>query len=269
MEHVSLSNADAPSAADGSSKVSFIREALLPFGFQAAPSDLNTMSEEFRAIKREVLAEFEAGGEGAPRRNRVMITSINEGEGKTFAAINLARSIGLEQDKHVLLVDANVLSPRIGDLVEPAPETGLIDYLTDSVLPINDAIHRTDVERVRVLTIGSQHHLANELLSGPSMKKLMAEFNNRYNDRVVLFDAPPLLGVNETMTLTNHVDQIILVIEDGRVQVQDLRRIQKMLPKGIKVHYILNKSLSDRSWRRTGNHDGAENKALTGAHPFL
>jgi protein-tyrosine kinase len=203
-------------------------------------------NEEFRAIKRVLLkAAFHNGGE---TKNRIMFTSVNGNEGKTFAAVNLARSISMEQNKTVLLVDANVINPKIDQLLSPTPERGLINYLNGEVEDIQEVMCNTDIDRLKVLPKGVDHFLSNELLASERMEKLLIEFNSRYDDRLVVFDAPPLLGVNEAATLATHMDQLVIVIEEGHTRVRDLMRIRALIPENVQVHYLLNKTLQQSEW---------------------
>jgi protein-tyrosine kinase len=229
--------------------LSFKEEELDKYSGKVNGCAINNISEEFRAAKRKLLMHAFPKDKTLPTMNRIMVTSVNEGDGKTFSALNLARSISFEQDKQVLLIDVNVLSPTLNLLVTPKPSTGLIDYLTDSAILVSDIIYPTNIERLRLLPMGSNHHLANELLTSKTMLALMGEFRERYSDRIVFFDAPPLLGVNEAQTLSHHVDQIIIVINEGTVKTSDLKHVQSTLPKDVKVHYILNRTLTKQNWK--------------------
>src|SRR6476620_3956208 len=61
-------------------------------------------TDEYRLIKRAILQLATSEAENS-RRNLVMVTSTQPGEGKTFTAIALAMSIVAEADTDVLLVD--------------------------------------------------------------------------------------------------------------------------------------------------------------------
>jgi protein-tyrosine kinase len=248
-------------------QIPFDHEKLKTLGLSTEGPFANSVNEELRAIKRTLMKEA-FGSEVRVSKNRIMITSVGEGDGKTFCSLNLARSISFELDKQVLLVDTNVLSPSIHNLLTSSPRKGLIDYLVDESMEAHEVIIGTDINRLRILPMGQNHHFANELLNSERMLSLMKEFNRRYNDRLVIFDSPPLLGVNEAQTLSHHVDQIVIVIPDSTVKVSDLQKVRDGLPKNIPVHYVLNKTLgSPVSWK---NHNvegeiSENDKVLTGS----
>lgn len=231
--------------------------------------------EEFRSIKREVLrCAFNAehgeddGDILLEPKNRIMVTSITDQAGKTFIAYNLAKSIANEQDKNILLVDADVINSTLSQTTEPRPQEGLIDYLSSPNADIAERIYHTDRDNMRFMPTGTDHFLANELFSSDKMSVLMAEFRDRYPDRLVIFDAPSLLDVNESVALSAHMDQIIIIIEEGKTREKDIKTVVKRLPKNIKVHYILNKTLHGNDWR--GHREKVDSQSGShGSNPLL
>ena len=85
-------------------------DRLVERGFIYGSESSHHMQEEFRHIKRKLINNaFGPAAKTLKHSNLIMVTSSNPNEGKTFISINLALSIALEQDKTVLLVDADVL----------------------------------------------------------------------------------------------------------------------------------------------------------------
>ncbi|MEW6097645.1 MAG: XrtA-associated tyrosine autokinase [Pseudomonadota bacterium] len=175
-------------------------------------------SDEFRVIKRPLLRNVD--GEGAApveRANLIVVTSALPGEGKTFTAINLALSIAMELDRTVLLVDADVVRPsvvqRLG--IEEAPQ-GLLDVLTHPELSLADVLLRTNIPKLTLLPSGSASANATELLASSAMERLLDDMATRYADRVIVFDAPPLLATTESRVLASRAGQVVMVVEAGR-----------------------------------------------------
>jgi len=92
--------------------------------------------------------------------------------------------------------------------------------------------------------------MMNELLNSDRMSSLLQEFKERYRDRLVIFDAPPLLRSNVAMTLAEKMDQIIILIEPGVTKTADLKSVQEHLPSHVDVKYVLNKSLETNNWAK-------------------
>ena len=172
------------------------------------------IAEEYRAIKRPLLMNI--SGRGATKvdhSNLIMVTSALQGDGKTFSAINLALSIAMEQDKTVLLVDADVSKASAGNMLGvPDSQPGLIDILEGKGLTVRDAILKTNISNLRILPAGNLHERSTELLASERMRQLMQELSERYSDRVIVFDSPPLLLTSEAAVLSNVMGQIVFVV---------------------------------------------------------
>ncbi|MDO6709172.1 XrtA-associated tyrosine autokinase [Aliiglaciecola sp. 2_MG-2023] len=203
----------------------------------------NTINEEYRAIKRKVLSNaFGPLSKTLTNANIVMVTSPNPNEGKTFTAINLALSIALEQDKTVLLVDADVLRPSVMKTIDQPFESGLMEYLLGEVDDLSDVIHHTSLDTLRIIPAGKSHHLSTELLASEKMLESVSEFANRYPDRVVIIDSPPLLGINETAILANLAGQAVVVVQEGKTSLNRLSQAVEHLNPDMAKGFIINKA---------------------------
>ncbi|WP_439136194.1 XrtA-associated tyrosine autokinase [Pseudomaricurvus sp.] len=172
------------------------------------------IADEYRTIKRPLLQNIDKKGASiVENANLIMVTSALPGEGKTFSAINLAMSIATEQDKTVLLVDADVTkASAAAALGIPDDSPGLIDLLEDEDKTFSDVLVHTSIPKLRILPAGRLHEHATELLASENMKKLMHELSARYPDRVIIFDSPPLLITTEASVLASLVGQVVFVV---------------------------------------------------------
>lgn len=220
---------------------------LLERSGMVAPSENYTqIKEEYRYIKRPLLNN--AFGEQSGNNNRsnlILVSSTFPGEGKTFTAINLAISMVLEQDRTVLLVDADVINPSICSRLNIEPHPGLLDYLAGEA-SVSDIILSTNIPRLKVVTAGTRHHHSNEMLASEKMKQFMYELSTRYSDRIVVFDSAPVLGASETNVLAQMTGQAVLVVEEERTTHSQLERAISMLPPSTSTGLVLNKSKSSR-----------------------
>jgi Mrp family chromosome partitioning ATPase len=138
-----------------SRKVSIDLEAMRLSGMVTVSSERSVIAEEFRLIKRPLLAKVFATGQDKIRHgNLIMVSSARPGEGKTFCAVNLAMSIALERDLTVMLVDADVAKPSIADTLGFEADRGLIDLIADDGLDLADVLVRTDIDKLTVLPAG-------------------------------------------------------------------------------------------------------------------
>jgi receptor protein-tyrosine kinase len=212
-------------------------------GFVSTSSQRRHINEEYRTIKRRVLNNaFGPLSRSQKNSNIIMVTSARPGEGKTFTAINLALSIALEQDKTVLLVDADVLRPNVMKTLQLENIQGLMEYLLGEKDNISEVMCSTNLDNFRIISAGKSHHLSTELLASERMFDAVEEFANRYTDRVVIVDTPPLLGVNETAILANLAGQAIVVTEETKTKLVDIENAVKQLNPDMAIGFVVNKA---------------------------
>ena len=218
-------------------------EMLEKKGFVSTNSQRQLINEEFRAIKRKLLDNaFGPLSKSLKNSNIIMVTSSRPGEGKTFTAINLALSIALEKDKTVLLVDADVLRPNVMKTLELERKQGLMEYLLGENQDISEVMYKTNLDNLRIIPAGQSHHLSTELLASEKMFEAVEEFANRYTDRVVIVDTPPLLGINETAILANLAGQALVVTEESKTKLVDIEEAVKQLNSEMAIGFVVNKS---------------------------
>jgi receptor protein-tyrosine kinase len=227
-----------PAAASRGVEVDLQRLAAMGYLTPQAPR--SQMANELRIIKRPVLHHVQS--KGGPRANLVMVTSSMPGEGKTFTAVNLAISMAMELDTTVLLVDADVARPSVLTRLGLAPAPGLLDVLTDPSLKLSDVLLRTNIDKLSILPAGSPQERATELLASESMNRLLDDMAHRYPDRVLVFDAPPLLQSTESRVLATHMGQVLVVVEAENTPVAQVQQALGMLESCPVVLPVLNKA---------------------------
>ncbi|MBK7744783.1 MAG: tyrosine-protein kinase family protein [Betaproteobacteria bacterium] len=209
--------AGGPIGATQSRAVTLDLARLSAAGIITPDAPRSQIADEFRIVKRPLLAN--ASGKGAARvknGNLIMVTSALPGEGKSFSAINLAMSIAMELDHTVLLVDADVARPSIPRMLDLEPAKGLLDVLVDDSVDLRGVLLKTNVEKLSILQAGTQHPRATELLASDAMNRLLDDMAQRYADRIIIFDSPPLLLTTESPVLATHVGQVVVVVEAQR-----------------------------------------------------
>jgi protein-tyrosine kinase len=200
------------------------------------------LSEEFRQIKRPLLMNaFNQGVAPIKNGNLIMVTSSLPGEGKSFCSVNLAMSIAMEMDHTVLLVDADVAKPSIPQLLGLKADKGLLDLLLDESLQLSDVLIKTNVEKLTILPAGRGHRYSTELLASVAMRRLIEEMGKRYQDRIIIFDSPPLLATSEARVLASHMGQIVVVVEAQKTTHEAIREALKHLEHCEVVGMLLNK----------------------------
>ena len=218
------------------------RSRLRAEGFLAPEKYKRQMADEYRRIKRPLLAN--AFGVGVPRTERgnlILISSAVSGEGKTHTCLNLALSMSAEPDRTLLLVDGDLPNPHVSRLLGIDGQPGLLDALADTTQSVEDLVIQTDIPRLSVLPAGTWTDQAPELLASNRMAEICRELAEGYKDRITLFDSPPLLRATEGQAIATHVGQIVLVIAANRTVRDDVRAALGLLEVHKPINAVLNK----------------------------
>ena len=171
-----------------------------------------TVAERFRTL-RSRLYQIAA----ARSLKKVLVTSSVTGEGKTFVAANLAHSITLQEDRKVLLIDADLRASRMHLLLGAPSSPGLSDYLrgeADEYAVIQNA-HQGNLFFVPG---GREVSNPSELLLGERMKNLL-DLVTPIFDWVIL-DSPPALPVHDASVLADLCHGVLLVVKAGKTDYE-------------------------------------------------
>ncbi len=207
-------------------------------------------SDDYARIKRPLLSNvFGKSASIVEKGNLILVTSSIPGEGKTYTAINLALSIANERDNTVLLVDCDVAHHGASSALGITNKLGLVDILGNDELSVSDVMLRTDIPGLCLISSGKRHQFVTELLASQRMSELVTEISKRYDDRVIIFDGPPLLPTPQTKILSDLVGQIVFVIEAGKTPQTVVEEALDMISKEQATGLVMNKceGISGRS----------------------
>lgn len=210
------------------------------------PADDQTdrrLADELRRIKRPLLDNaFGTGAETFTRARRIVVTSAEAGEGKTFTAVNLALSLAHETDFEVLLVDGDIVKSDVTRMFGLSDKPGLMDVLADEQRAPADVIVHTDVPNLLVVPAGKRHPLAAELFRSRRMEYVLDQLGGHQRGRLMVFDSPPLLGASESQVLASHMGQVVVVVAAGHTRRQVVKSALQRLNEFQYVGLILNMS---------------------------
>ena len=235
--------APRPAQKSSTRRVELDLNRMRDMGMVTAAGGRTRLLEDFRVIKRPLLQRAFAERKDSDKPgNLIMVTSSLPGEGKTYCAINLAMSIAMELDHTVLLVDADVARPSVLRSLGLPAHRGLMDILLDDKVDMADVMLRTNVDTLTILPAGTSTPRATELLASSSMTTLLHEIANRYRDRIVIFDSPPLLLTSESRVLASHMGQIVMVVEAQTTTQHAVKEALRQLESYPNVNLIYNKT---------------------------
>jgi protein-tyrosine kinase len=142
----------------------------------------------------------------------VAVTSPGAGEGKTLTAINMAATLAQTPETKVLLVDADLRQPSIGDRlgIDDFEAPGLIEAIQDPSLTLKTVARRLPTFNISAVTAGQSLESPYEMLKSPRMELLMNEARADYDYIVV--DTPPVIPVPDCRVIARWVEGFIIIV---------------------------------------------------------
>jgi Mrp family chromosome partitioning ATPase len=233
------------------------RDHLRDGGLLVPEDPVTGLLEEFRLLKRELLADARAGN--SPLARRILVCSPHPGEGKTYCAINLAIALAAERDLEVVLVDADVVRPSVCERLGITAQAGLMDTLADPAIPPESLVIRTDIAGLFVLPAGTSTARDAEYLASARTGEVLERLTRGAPNRILIVDTPPALAASPAAELAAHVGQALLVVradETGRAALEDAQQLISACPD---IKLLLNAARYSPSGRRFGSY-GARGK---------
>jgi protein-tyrosine kinase len=166
-------------------------------------------AEHFKVLRSQILYPKD----GKDRRV-ILVTSAMERAGKTMVACNLAVSIAQSVDPYALLIDADIRKSSVHRMLGLEPAEGLSEYLQRNE-PLSKYLIRTPMMKLTVLLAGHSVRNPAELLTSDKMRHLFEEARERYPDRFIIVDSPPVNLAAETLSLSQNVDAVVFVVRYG------------------------------------------------------
>lgn len=150
----------------------------------------------------------------------VLVCAVVPDSGGSFVALNLAATISFDQAKTSLLIDANTVNPmseRLIKLVGRENCNGLLDYLEQPEIGVESIVQPSGISRMRLIPIGRNEGYVHEHFTSARYKRLMSDIQQRYINRYVIVDGPPLSTSTDARVLSEICDYTILVVPYGGV----------------------------------------------------
>src|SRR3954452_5588080 len=175
------------------------------------PDDEATQDEAFRILRSNLeiaLLDLE--------RATVIVTSAEEGEGKSSVCANLA--IAFARNGHrVILVDLDLRRPQAHVLLRGHNEKGVTNILVDDT-PLQDCLQFIEVggntrrtTGLYLLATGAAVSDSTEVLGTAKMRRLLEALARQAD--IVLLDTPPVLPVADTLVIGRLAGGAVLVVE--------------------------------------------------------
>jgi succinoglycan biosynthesis transport protein ExoP len=170
---------------------------------------------------------------GASGRQVIMVTSSATMEGTTVVASSLALSLA-RAGRRTLLVDGDLRSPSLHKLFSMPIEDGLSEILR-SEIDLVDAIKPTNNEGLYLLTAGVCNAEAIHALATDQPQAIFEKLRDQFD--FIVIDAPPVLGIADSLSLGQYIDGAILTVLRDHSEIRKIYKAVEML-KGMGVRVL-------------------------------
>ena len=147
----------------------------------------------------------------------LLVSSLSVGGGGSFVAMNAAASFALDEGKTAVYIDCNEENSFANKILNDLGSYGLLDYLDNPTLEPKDIIYSAGVPRVRIIPPGMGSDTSVERMASARMYELITSLKERYNDRFIVLDVPPVSDSSLARILSKVADMAVLVVPFGKV----------------------------------------------------
>ena len=191
------------------------------FALVAHQATSSILAEAFRNLRTSVVY---ATPDRPPKT--MLVTSLQQQDGKTSVSTNCAISLAQLGMGDVLLVDADLRHPNLHGILGVPQTPGLSDLLVGGV-ELMEVVRPTRIPGLFVISAGPTPSNPSELLYSPRVTRALAALGERFAHIVI--DTPPLLGVSDALVLAPRVEGVILVLRHGHAGRDAAQRAVQML----------------------------------------
>ncbi len=178
----------------------------------------------------------------------ITVTSTRKGEGKSFVAAQLARTLAA-QDKKVILLDLNTYHPRLGEWFETRNDNGIKEVYTHQST-LQDAIQLTSIPNLDVIPAGASDQPVSHLMATQRTRDIIEELRGQYD--AVIIDTPEVGEYTDAIPFMKWSDLNLYVVraDSGRTELVANAEMVKEEYRLEEVYYVLNAMKEKR------NHTG-------------
>ena len=189
-----------------------------------ARRDRSELAETYKMLRNQVLFRMREDG-----HKLIAVTSPRRIAGKSLTALNLALAIAADYDSSVLLVDADLSERHLQRLFGLGDAPGLSEHLKLGAR-VPKLLVNPGLERFVFLPAGRRSvEDSAELLATRTAQLLVQGMKERYADRYIVVDLPPLLGRADALAFMPQVDTTLVVVEEGTTSVPDMQAAAELL----------------------------------------
>ncbi len=189
-------------------------------------------SEEFRTLRSRL---YHAREKMALKK--VLITSALPREGKSFTAANLAQVMARQHGRRVLLIDADLRSPRLHSMLGTLASPGLSEFLNGRIDEFS-IMQRGPMENLFFVPAGGDISNPAELVASERLRLFMQRVENFFD--WIIVDSPPAVPVSDASVLAKACEGVLIVVRSSATPLEVARRARDEFAEQMLVGVVLN-----------------------------
>jgi succinoglycan biosynthesis transport protein ExoP len=163
------------------------------------------------------------------RARSIMITSAEQGTGKSTILVNLAIAMA-HAGRNIVIIDSNLRKPCMHETFGLPNDLGLSTIVTDpDQLSPNLWLAKTKFPRISLLSSGPLPSNPTERLGSQQMQKILSELVSSAD--MVLLDSPATLNYADAATIASMVDGVVFVASRGKTSRRDVQKALQQMEK--------------------------------------
>ena len=180
-------------------------------------------AEAFRTVRTNI--EFSSVDE---KLHTLLVTSSAPTDEKAATVANLAVAMA-DGDRRVILVDADLRRPSQHSLFGLPNEKGFTTMFKEEESFKSPPLQTVANTSLQILTSGPLPPIPSQLLASKKIEEVLNQLTGLAE--MVIFDAPPVVTVNDASLLASKVDGVLLVVKAGGTKRDHVRAAKDRLEK--------------------------------------
>ena len=190
---------------------------------------MQTSSDRFQEIKTKLATCFPLGSV-----KTILFTGTAHGCGCTTTAASFANTMAQFCRLNVLLIDANLRSPKLHEIFNVEYNQGLGNLLTNGGEDKTSLFKKVGRGNLYLIPCGKQNSGPLAIFESKRFDRTLQAMREKFD--YVILDAPPVSRYAETKVMGKKADGVILVIESGKTRKQvAIRAKQDLEEAGAKI----------------------------------
>jgi protein-tyrosine kinase len=189
-------------------------------------------AEEFRCLRSQLYRARKQ-----QNLKSVIVTSALPKEGRSFVAFNLAQVLALQSGCRVLLVDADLRTPRLHSAFGTTAEPGFSEYLLQEAEEFA-MIQRGHEEGLFFIPSGRSVPGQTELVANGRLRCLIEQVESLFD--WIIVDSPAAMPVTDASLLANSCDGVLLVVRSHSTPFDIVKKARERFREESLVGVVLN-----------------------------